>query len=153
MVQTRSSSDRLGQYTQRFFDKLRLLFNRRTALLAPAYLQRVLDHQAAAFIAAGDEGRERTLDGTGIAQHIAQHQRILDHARQVIAERTPEVAVELSDVAFARDARRLVEASEGTRALVVAARGEGLTSASSETGAVVQLAHTPIWVERPDRRS
>lgn len=89
----------------------------------------------------------------GVATPAEDHERILEHARRVIGETTPGAQVELSPVASARDARRLVEASEGTRALVVPARTEGPASASSQTAAVVQLAHTPIWVERWQGRS
>lgn len=85
----------------------------------------------------------------GIAAPVAEHGRILESARHIIGEDHPEVRVEPSKVAFAKDAKQLVAASEGDRMIVVAARGDGAASASSQTVAVVQHAHTPIWIERP----
>lgn len=89
----------------------------------------------------------------GVATPEDEHPRIIEHVREVIAASTPGIEVELSHTASVRDARRLIAASEGTRALVVPARSEGPTSASSQTAAVVQYAHTPIWVERPLRQA
>ncbi len=88
----------------------------------------------------------------GVATPLSEHPRILETARRLIHEDHPDVSVELADGSAAHDAKTLVRLSEGVRALVVAARGEGAVSASSQTGAVVQYAHTPIWIERPLRR-
>lgn len=102
-------------------------------------------------------GRLAALYGTevrvviGVSTPEADHDDILTRARRIIATTDPGVQVEMSGVATARDARELVTASEGTRALVVPARSEGPASASSRTAAVVQYAHTPIWIERPPR--
>lgn len=88
----------------------------------------------------------------GIATPAAEHARILRAARERIHASVPEVTVELGATATARDARSLIAASEDVRTLVVAARGEGAVSAASQIGAVVQFAHTPIWIERPLRQ-
>ncbi|MGP9693223.1 universal stress protein [Brachybacterium sp. AOP25-B2-12] len=85
----------------------------------------------------------------GIAAPQAEHGRIVDQARALIAADHPEVRVEPSAVTSARDARQLIRASEGDRMVVVAARSAGAASASSQTVAVVQHARTPIWIERP----
>ncbi|MCS6710855.1 universal stress protein [Brachybacterium sp. EF45031] len=85
----------------------------------------------------------------GVHTPAAEHDRILAHTRQAVARAGVDVPVKLSDLATAHSAKDLVAASEGSRMLVVPAASEGLASASSRTGAVVQLAHTPIWIERP----
>lgn len=85
----------------------------------------------------------------GIAAPLAEHGRILEQVRALIAADHPQVRVEASSASSARDARQLIAASEGARLVVVAARSEGAASASSQTVAVVQHARTPIWIERP----
>lgn len=89
----------------------------------------------------------------GVRTPEAQHERILRTAREIIGRTRPEIVVQSARIPAAADARRLIAASEGTRLIVVAPRGEdGATSASSQTGAVLQYAHTPVWIERPLRR-
>lgn len=87
----------------------------------------------------------------GVSTPNSEHPRILAAAERRISAAHPDIEVCLAEVAAARDARALVRASEGVRTLVVAARGEGASSASSQTTTLVQYAHTPVWIERPLR--
>lgn len=85
----------------------------------------------------------------GVRTPAGEHERILGSVRELIGAEHPEVRVELSHIPSATDARSLIAASEGTRLIVVPPRAlEGGVSASSQTGSVLQYAHTPVWVER-----
>lgn len=85
----------------------------------------------------------------GVATPADERDRILERAQQIIGRAAEGIEVDLADAAAVRDARSLVRASEGSRLIVVPAQTEGMSSASSQTGAVVQHANTPVWIERP----
>ena len=84
-----------------------------------------------------------------VATPERERDRILETVRREVAASGGGVDVAIAAHSHAADARELIEASEGTRMLVVPARSEEAVSASSQTSALVQLAHTPVWVERP----
>ncbi|MDO5661513.1 MAG: universal stress protein [Brachybacterium sp.] len=84
----------------------------------------------------------------GIQTPPREYLRILRTVTAVVHHDHPGVAVRLADIPAAADARHLIEASTGSRIVVVTPRRPDAPSAAKQTASVLQLADTPVWIER-----